>query len=459
MTRQLSATSLRLTGWLAATCVAGARLSAQTPSDFATRLDVYLAPFVETANFTGVVHVSRRGRLLFEKAYGLAHPGYGLSNRPDTRFHIASISKAFTAAAILILEDRGLLTTADPVSRLLPDYPRGDAIRLEHLLVHSSGIPHVEDFPELARHYKPYTAADVVAVFRDLPLDFEPGARFRYTNAEYNLLALIIERVAGASFGEVLRDVVFGPLRLDATVHDGDARQVIPNLASGTEPAGLRDVRYLPYHAWSTKVGSGSIVSTAEDLCRFAEALFGGRLLQPASQAKLREARGVFPYGWADRERGGRKVKGVGGRSPGFITSLEYFLDDGTCIAILTNSYSSVGQVIAPDVSTLAAGGHVPPPQIAHRIPEPGELASYSGRYQLPENYFVPGARLTIHNRGAYLEAEWEIGLTSVIYPTGPDRFVDRTNWAMVQFTRTAGGHVDGFRYLLFNDFVARRVW
>ena len=139
--------------------------------DLAAKIDAYLKPFVEANNFTGVVYISRGGSVLFQKGYGMANYELDVPNGPETRFHIASISKAFTAAAILLLEERGKLTTSDLVSKYLPGYPNGDRIRLEHLLTHSSGIPNVNNFPEYGREsFFPHSAAAVVAMFRDKPL-------------------------------------------------------------------------------------------------------------------------------------------------------------------------------------------------------------------------------------------------------------------------------------------------
>jgi D-alanyl-D-alanine carboxypeptidase len=427
----------------------------------ASRFDAYLRPFAETNNLSGVVLVSRGGRVLFHKGYGLANPEFRIPNTPETRFHIASISKAFTAVAVLMLEEQGKLKTTDSVARFLPDYPNGTRIRLEHLLTHRSGIPNVADLPELSSSsYVPYTAETIVAAFKDKPLDFDPGARSRYTNSDYNLLALIIERVSGQSFGEFLRTHIFEPFGLQATTHDGNPARVILSSASGTEPEGLRDVKLLPYIAWSTKTGSGSLVSTTTDLCKFASALFGGRMLKPASLAKLMSAQGVFPYGWDERDRFGHKSKGVNGRSPGFISSVEYFLDDGTCVAILTNSYSSVGQVIAPDVTAIALGQPAVPPRIAYVAPRPGSLAPFTGQFQMPADFYTPNLVLTLQDRGGYLEATTPNGSTNIIYPAGGggDHFVDRTFWAEVDFVRDAQGQVTGFVYRLLRDFTAKKL-
>lgn len=423
------------------------------------RLDIYLRPFVTTNNFSGVLFISRGDRILYQRAYGLANPDFAIPNTPQTRFHIASLSKSFTAAAILLLEERGKLSTSDPVSKFLPGYPNGDKIRLEHLLTHNSGIPNVNNFPEYERASRfPQTPESLVALFKDKPLDFEPGTRFRYSNSNYNLLALIIEKLSGQSYGDFLKVNIFDPLQLTATSHDGDATRIIPNRASGTEPDGLRAVKYVPYLDWSSKTGNGSLVTTAPDLCTFARALFGGKLLKPASLAKIMQPGPAFPYGWSDRESAGHKSKGVGGRSPGFISNVEYFPADGTCIAILTNSYSSVGQVIAPDISAIVFGQPATPPSVAYVRPRPGQLAPFTGRFQMPENYYAPGAILTLHDRGDYLEATWSNASTTIIYPAGGDNFVDRTNWALVRFTRDPAGQITGFTYNLLQTFSARKL-
>jgi CubicO group peptidase (beta-lactamase class C family) len=429
--------------------------------DLATRIDTYLRPFVETNNFSGVIYIGRSEQVLFQRGYGLASPTFEIRNTPATRFHIASISKAFTAAAILLLEERGQLSTSDSVAKFLPDFPQGVKIRLGQLLNHSSGIHNVSTFaPKTPGTYAPYTAADLVAEIAKNPLDFEPGARFRYTNSDYNVLARIIEVVSKQPFGEFMQANVFDPLRLRATMHDDDARRVIADLAAGTGPDGLSGVNFVPYLDWSTKTGSGSLVSSAADLCRFARAVFGGKWLSRSSLAKIMQPGPSFPYGWDDRERGGRKVKAVGGRSPGFIVNVEYFLDDGTCVAILTNSYSSVGQVIAPDISAIAIGQSATPPRIAYArpAPAPGELAELAGRFQFPAEYYQPNAITTIRDRGNHLELAWPSGDASVIYPTGRDDFVDRTNWAMVHITRDARGEVTGFTYSLLQDFAVRKL-
>ncbi len=430
-----------------------------TPTELETRIEAYLQPFIDGNNFSGVTCMTRGGRILFQKGFGKANYEFGVPNTPETRFHIASVSKSFTAAAILLLEEEGKLKTSDHLSRFIPDYPNGEKIQLEHLLTHTSGIPNVNNFPEYNRESRfPHTVEQVVAIFKERPLDFDPGSRSQYSNSNYNVLALVIEKVSGQPFGDFLRASIADPHGLTSIVHDGDATRIIAKAASGTEPDGLRDVKLAPPLDWSIKVGNGSLVIAAEDLCRFAALLFTGKLLKPASLAKVMKPGLSFPYGWSKGERFGRTTMSVGGRSPGFIAHLEYFIEDSVCIAILTNSYSSVGQVIAPDIGAIVFDQPVISPRVAFVPPREGELASFVGRYRMPENYYVPGATLVLKDRGQFLEANWSNGATNIIYPTGGDYFVDRTYWAQVRFTRDASGAINGFIYNLLQEFAAKKA-
>ncbi len=430
-----------------------------TPTELNAKIEAYLEPFVGTNNFSGVVCITRGNRILSQKAYGKANYEFGIPNTAETRFHIASVSKSFTAAAILLLEEQGKLATTDPLSKFVPDYPGGGKIQLQHLLTHTSGIPNINDFPEYERESRfAHSIVQVVSMFKDKPLDFEPGSRSRYSNSNYNVLALVIERVSGQAYGDFLQANVFDPLGLSSIVHHSNATMVIPNCASGTEPEGLLDVKLSQYLDWSIKTGNGSLVATAKDLCVFVTSLFAGKLLQSASLAKIMKPGTSLPYGWSRSERFGRRTMSVGGRSPGFIANVEYFLEDTLCIAILTNSYSSVGQVIAPDIGAIVFDQPVVIPKVAYVSPGEGELAPFIGKYKLPDDYYAPGGTLSLQNRVKYLEGHWSNGALTIIYPVGADSFIDRTYWAQVRFTRDAAGQITGFIYNLLREFTARKV-
>ncbi len=426
------------------------------------RVDESLRPYADTNNFTGVVMVSRDGRVLFAKGYGMANYELDVPNTPKMRFHVASVSKTFTSAAILMLEERGKLNSSDPVAKFLPDYPNGDKLRIEHLLKHTSGIMDTGGLAEWgAEERKPHTAAELVALFKDKPLRFEPGSKYSYSNSNYNLLALIIEKVSGQGYGDFLRQNIFEPLGLRATLHDSDAAKLIPDRASGTEPDGVSGVRLPRYVDWSARTGNGSLATTTADLDKFVTAVLGGKLLKPSSLAKIMQPAEGFAYGWVRTERFGRKQIRTGGRSPGFNASVERYLDDGTTIIVLSNSYSPVAQDSAflDALHSAVFDKPVVSPAIRPIPVAPGGLAQFVGRYQMPHNYFAPDAVINISDRGDHLDAAWSGGGVNTILPVGTNQFLDRNFWGRISFNRDARGVVNGFVYEIADQkFLAAKV-
>ncbi|HYF39649.1 MAG TPA: serine hydrolase domain-containing protein [Gemmatimonadales bacterium] len=414
------------------------------------RLDRFVRPYAASNNFTGVILVRRGGRVQLEKGYGMANYELGVPNSGFSRFQIASVTKAFTAAAILLLEERGKLSLSDSVSRHLPGYPNGDRIRIEHLLRHTAGIPNLGSGPDWARQERlPHTTEQLVSLFKDLPLEFEPGTQTRYSNSNYNLLTLILEKVSGQSYERFLRDNIWTPLGLRSTLDGSDMTRLVPNRATGVEPDGVRDVRPPRLIDWSSRKGSGSLVSTTADLDRFLEGLFRGKLLQPASVEKILAPAEGFAFGWTRGERSGRKLMRSAGRSPGYTSSVERYLDDGTTVILLSNSYSPVAQdsVFLAGVHAVVSGKAPDPPALLPVPVRRGSLEQLAGHFQMPADYFVPDARLELIDRDDRLEAVWANGARNTIYPVGPNRFLDRNFWATVSFIRDSGGNVSGFTY------------
>ena len=206
-----------------------------TDSKLEAQVDAYVKPYLDLEGFSGSILIAKGGRVLLSKGYGMANYELSVPNTPQTRFHLASVSKTFTAAAIMILQERGQLSVKDPLSKFIPDYPNGERITLHHLLTNTSGIANVNNFPEYNTQSKfPHTPADLVEMFKQKPLDFEPGTRpYTESNSNYNLLAYIIEKLSGKSYGEFLKENIFNPVGLRSTGHDGNAQEVLPNRASG----------------------------------------------------------------------------------------------------------------------------------------------------------------------------------------------------------------------------------
>ena len=418
----------------------------QPNADVGARIRAYLAPFAATGNLSGTVLVARNGQILFEESYGMANYDWQIPNSATTRFHIASVSKPFTAAAILQLQEQGRLQVSDHISRFVQNFPQGDRITLDNLLTHTSGIPDInglEDYDTFVR--SPHTLDQLIARVAGLPLEFQPGSQSRYSNSNYNLLAIVIERVSGQSYADYLAAHIFAPSGLHDTGHDGDAARIIPSSASGYEPCELTGYKKAPYVDWSNKTGNGSLYSTVGDLLRFDRALNSGAILSVSTRKKYYVAGEENRYGWYFRALAGHRAMSGKGRSPGFTAELDYFPDDGVTIIVLSNSYSSVAQdPIAAAIAAIVFGNDPPKPPALSLAPLPqSELASYAGDYQYGPEYFDPNEKFSLSPHSGSLVLH--IGeIESPLVSTGHDEFIERRFFGSIKITRDTQGKVTG---------------
>jgi CubicO group peptidase (beta-lactamase class C family) len=414
------------------------------------RVDRYLAPYVRGRNFTGAVLIAEGGRVLVDRAYGDADYGLGVANTTQTRFHIASVSKAFTAAAVLMLEKQGKLKTSDKVSVYVPDFPHGDEISLLNLLTHTSGITNVNDLPEYERAQRfPQTPASLVELFKDKPLDFSPGTRYAYSNSNYNLLALIIERVSKQTYSEFLRERIFAPLGLKNTGDDNKAGEIIAGSASGFEPAGVDQMRRAPYLDWSAKTGNGSLYSTTGDLLKFVSAYADGRVAPQEALERVWAEKPGNNYGWFVRRRNDELAIGTNGRSPGFTSSVEYYPSRKLTVIVLSNSYSPVSQSpIAEDLAAMALGREVElPRQVESVAVAASELTRDEGSYKFGADFYRPGAVVMLRVKEGAAVLDWGNQFITELVPVAKGEFLDRTLWARIaiaaesdQLTYSSGG-------------------
>ena len=424
----------------------------------AAQVDAYIQPYVEGRNFSGALLIARGGLVLFTNGYGMANYELGVPNRPDTRFHIASISKSFTAAAILMLEERDQLHVQDPLAKYIPDYPQGDKITLDHLLTHTSGIPNVNNLPTYAEKSRSKLAlVEIIPLFKEKPLEFQPGARFRYSNSNYNLLAFIIEKASGKQYGEFLEENIFRPLGMNATGNDDGSDTLIPNRASGYVPAGMQDVENAPLLNWSVKTGNGSLYSTVEDLYKWDRALYSDTILKKATRDRMFTDYGGFGYGWFVRKKFDRRVVAINGRSPGFTSSLDRFIDDDVAIILAANTYSGMTQSMADDLAAIVFGQKYASPQKPANV-SAASLENYSGRYQFDQDFtFNPGATVTVERIDNTLRMVTG-GSTSYLIPQSETTFVDRLFGGVVSFAKGANGKVTSLTWNFGSDFKASKI-
>jgi CubicO group peptidase (beta-lactamase class C family) len=308
--------------------------------------------------FSGAALVAHRDEVLFSGARGLASRAWNQPNRLDTKFNLGSMNKMFTAVAVAQLVEQGKVSLDDPVEKHLPDYPNREAARkvtVRHLLSHTSGLAdYFNDKFLSASRARFREAEDYFPLFADEPLQFEPGSRFRYSNAGFMVLGAIVQKASGANYFDYVREHVYKPagmVNTDAYELDVD----VPNLAVGytTQNLGGKPGRpALRNNVFMHVIKGGPAgggYSTVEDLHRFANALRGGKLIRPETLRKWTapgDKNKGYAFGFQVYRASGPKVIGHGGGFPGISASLQVDLDDGYVVAVLSNADGGTSPIV-----------------------------------------------------------------------------------------------------------------
>ena len=310
-------------------------------NDQSAKLDKFVTAYASVYDFHGVVLVAKDGNILYEEAFGYANREWLIKNTLDTRFPIASLTKQFTAAAIMQLVEGGELSVADKLNKFFPDYPKGDSITLHMLLNHTSGIKEYSQHPELFR-YNPeniqLSKDSVIELFKGLPFNFSPGTFWGYSNTGYILLGLIIERVSGQTYEDYIYNNIFRKADMfNSGVFKKDT--VIKNRAYGytQTPNRLMAQMVIPYNIGYS---DGGLFSTLEDLYKWNNALNSGIIIGKEFLKKMNTPnRGDHGAGYGifiDRIFG-RKVAYHAGNIPGYSSLMMHYPDDNINIIILAN--------------------------------------------------------------------------------------------------------------------------
>lgn len=363
----------------------------------------YMDAAVKVDGFSGAVLVSRKGETLFARGYGLANVEHDVPNTPRTRFRLGSITKQFTAMAILVLKEQGKLALDDPIGKYVDDAPAAwKKVTLHHLLTHTSGVPSYTSDPSYVKKMaRPESVKSMIARFRDKPLDFESGSKFSYSNSGYFLLGAVIEKASGTSYEAFLKSSIFDPLGLKDTGYD-HFETVIPGRASGYEREGDQ-LRNAPYLDMSQPYAAGSLYSTVEDLARWDRALHEGKLISKASYDRMfKTEKAGYAYGWAVADRSGRKEVGHGGGINGFATRIDRYPEQDVCVVVLCNVVPVNPGRVAHGLTAITFGEPVKLPE-ARRVAKvtPEVLEALTGRYSI-----APDKTLTVRREGGRLLAQ-----------------------------------------------------
>jgi CubicO group peptidase (beta-lactamase class C family) len=332
-----------------------ARVGAPAPVQ-AGAIDGLIASYKEKGLTDANVLVAKDGAPVFRTSFGLANREWEIPNAPDVEFRISSMTKQFTAMAILQLAEHGKLGLDDPISRFVHDAPpawRGVTIR--HLLTHTSGIPDHTSLPEWgAQTWMARDPEDLIRFLRDRPLDFAPGSKSQYDSAGYVILGFIVQKVSGQSLSDYLSAHVFTPLGMKHTGFVG--YQIVPHRASGYEREGEREV----LDTWRSGIrnsGAGGIYSTTDDLLTWDQALYEPKRLGLADLRPMFTNYGHgFGFGYVISAQDGHPVWWHNGHGSGFSSAMARYPEDKLTVIVLSNDEGAPVECFSEDLASLYLG-------------------------------------------------------------------------------------------------------
>lgn len=326
------------------------------------KIDEYMKSAVEIERFSGSILVARDGKVIVSKGYGMANVEYDMPNTPKTVFRLASVTKQFTAAAIMMLQERGKLNINDAACKYLSDCPAAwQPITIRHLLTMTSGIPGVTATELGALRGLPVPWDQWLEATAKKPLEFAPGEKFKYSGSGYTLLGFIIERVSGKSYGEFLQENIFMPLGMKQTGYE-DPLRIIKNRATGYRQLPGDPVTNVPYAEMIRLYAAGGIYSTTEDLLLWDKALYTEKLLSRKSIDEMfTPFRDMYPgksyaYGWWTSQEFGRTEIAHGGNLAGFITYISRFPSEKVTVIVLSNNGRGSSGKISNVLSAIVFG-------------------------------------------------------------------------------------------------------
>ncbi|HVM88719.1 MAG TPA: serine hydrolase [Puia sp.] len=365
------------------------KTTGQTP---AQEIDELMKAYTNQNSFNGTVLVAEKGNIILAKGYGYKNIILKTLNDSNTIFQIGSVTKQFTAAIVLQLQEQHKLSLTDRLSKYIPGYPNGDSISIEYLLTHTSGIYNYTNDTAFMKNKatKPVQPYDLIALFRNKPFNFRPGEKFSYSNSGYVLLGYIIEKVTGQSYFTVVRDRIFKPLGMSHSGFDFTNLKS-PDKSTGYFKASPTSVVPATVVDSSVSYSAGSIYSTISDLYKWDRALYTDKIVHDSSlQKAFTPYKNKYGYGWVIDSSYGKKVVMHQGSIFGFVSFIGRIPADQTCIILFDNKQS-------PGLAKMAENINAILNQQPYDFPIPKKeisvdsniLKKYTGQYQLSPGFFI----------------------------------------------------------------------
>jgi D-alanyl-D-alanine carboxypeptidase len=333
------------------------------------RIDRIAAAVLEQTGVPSAsVAVVKGGKLVYTHAYGKARLEPPAAATPAMRYSIGSISKQFTAAAILMLQEEGKLSLDDAVGKYVPGLTRGDEVTIREILSHTSGYQ--DYWPEdyvMTPMLKPESAQQILDTWAKKPLDFEPGTKWQYSNTNFVIAGRIVEAVAGEPLIDFITRRIFRPLGMKSVWNSDEAKLTSVDATAYYRHA-LGPLRVAPKEGRGWMFAAGELAMTAHDLALWDESLIAQTVLKPESykqmftEVKLKDGKGTqYGLGVDVKDREGHRSIEHSGEVSGFVSDNEVLVDDGVAVAVLTNqdavgAASTIARIAAPAVLGAETG-------------------------------------------------------------------------------------------------------
>ncbi|WP_031528146.1 serine hydrolase domain-containing protein [Dyadobacter crusticola] len=380
------------------------------------KLDAYFDALEKNDKFMGSVAISQNGNVIYTRTLGFSNVETRKKPDQNTRYRIGSISKTFTAVLVFKAIEEKKLSLTETLDKYFPGIKNASKITIAQLLAHRSGIHNFTDNADYVKwNTQKKTEAEMVEIVTKGGSDFEPDSKAVYSNSNYLLLTYILEKVNKKPFGALLTEKIFKPAGLTNTALGGKINPA--NESYSYEYAG-KWVKQ-PETDMSVPAGAGALVSTPTDLTKFADALFGGKLVTPQSLDKMKTLRDNFGMGLFQIPFYEKKSFGHTGGIDGFRSLLGYFPDDKIAYSYITNGAVVVPNNVAIAMLSAVYGKPVDIPEFKTYTPDPADLDKYVGVYASNQ---IP-IKITVSRAGNVLSAQGSGQPAFTLEATDKDKF------------------------------------
>jgi len=418
--------------------------AALDPATFQKKVDELLSAHVKANDFSGTILVASQGKPIVAKGYGFANIEWQIPNTPNTKFRIGSITKQFTSMLIMQLREQGKVKLEDSVCvYVMPCPETWKPVTIHHLLTHTSGIPTYTGIASWREsNMVPKTIDQMVAIFRDLPLQWIPGEKYEYNNSGYFLLGIVVEKASGKKYERALEDMILKPLGLTDTGYDW-TKTIIPRRAAGYSGRGEQLSNTAPLDM-QQPYSAGSLYSTVEDLLKWDQALYTEKLLPAAAkQLMWTPFKDNYAYGWiigqpAPGLFGGHKRIVHSGGINGFSSVIVRLPEPNVTTIVLANSDSVNASIIGRDLMAIFFGHPytIPGARTVVKV-DPAIFDQYVGKYELR-----PGFVVTITRAGNSLMAQATGQGAFEVFPESETKYFAKVTELTISFGKGPDGKV-----------------